>query len=397
MSEQRSSDAGEAARAPAGDSAPATAREPLEESAEPTEPAEIGQPDFRCPTCGAATTWDPASDALACDYCGARTSVPRADGQVQERALADAGAAARGLGLEQRALRCGECAATVVLDQAATATHCVFCGSASVLPQAANRNVLRPESVIPLGVCRETAAAGFRRWRTGLWFRPGALKRLERFDAIGVYVPYWAFDAAVHSKWSADAGHYYYETRMVPVRVGGRMRLQSQRVRKVRWVPAWGQRDDAYDDYLINASRGLPEPLVAKLGGFDTRALVPYRPEYLAGWRAEEYQLDLENAWQAARSSIQALQEQRCAGDVPGDTHRRLAVHSDIGEVRWKHVLLPVWSLRYEFGGKPYSVLIHGQTGRVVGKAPWSAAKIVLALLAAVAAIALALALAALT
>ena len=265
------------------------------------------------------------------------------------------------------------------------------------MPQAANRNVLRPESVIPLGVCRDTAAAGFRRWLAGLWFRPGALKQLQRFDAVGVYVPYWSFDAAVHSEWSADAGHYYYVTRTVPVRVGGRMQLQTQRVRQVRWVPAWGKRDDAYDDYLVNASRGLSEPLVAKLGGFDTRALVPYRPEYLAGWRAEEYQLDLESAWQAARRSIQALQEQRCAGDVPGDTHRRLAVHSDIGEVRWKHVLLPIWSLRYEFGGKPYSVLIHGQTGRVVGKAPWSAAKILLALLVAGAAIALAIAVAALT
>ena len=82
MSEQRTSDAGEAGRAPAGEPAPETA----EESAE-----EVGKPDFRCPSCGAATTWDPASDALACDYCGARTSVPRADGEVRERPLADAG------------------------------------------------------------------------------------------------------------------------------------------------------------------------------------------------------------------------------------------------------------------------------------------------------------------
>jgi DNA-directed RNA polymerase subunit RPC12/RpoP len=351
----------------------------------PADGDEVGKPDFRCPSCGAATTWDPASDALACDHCGERRAVPRVRAEIREHALSEAGESARGTGLDQRALRCRECGATIALDAAATAADCVFCGSAAVLPQEANRNLLRPESVIPLAVCRDTASRGFRRWLERLWFRPGALKRLERFDAVGVYVPYWTFDARVHSEWSADAGHYYYVTRVVPVRVGGRTVMRPQQVRQVRWVPAWGRRDDAYDDLLIHASRGLSEPLVKRLGGFDTGALVPYRPEYLAGWRAEEYQLDLEDAWKEARRTIEELQRQRCAGDVPGDTQRRLAVHTDIREVRFKHVLLPIWSLRYEFRGRPYAVLIHGQTGRVVGKAPFSFAKIALALVAALA------------
>jgi len=46
--------------------------------------------------------------------------------------------------------------------------------------------------------------------------------------------------------------------------------------------------------------------------------------------------------------------------------------------VRWKHVFLPVWSLQYRFREKTYTVLVHGQTGRVVGKAPISWAKIAL-------------------
>ena len=28
----------------------------------------------------------------------------------------------------------------------------------------------------------------------------------------GVYVPYWTFDADVTSRWTADAGYYYYVT-----------------------------------------------------------------------------------------------------------------------------------------------------------------------------------------
>ena len=334
---------------------------------------------FPCENCGAPTTWDPDHDALACAHCGTRREVPRAEGSILERPLADAGEAARGLGLATRSLACRTCGAVVALGSEATAAHCVFCGSASVLAQDSNRNALRPESLIPLDVGRAEVEKGFRRWLRGLWFRPSALKRLKRFDAVGLYVPYWTFDAAVHSDWSADAGHYYYVTTMVPVMRNGKMTMQPRQERRIRWEPAWGKRDDTYDDLLLNASRGVPSELAVRLGGFDTRQLVPYRPEYLAGWRAEEYQLDLEQAWEAARARIVEMQEARCAGDVPGDTHRNLRADHDISGVRWKHVLLPMWSLTYDFRGTSYTVLVHGQTGRVHGRAPWSVVKILAA------------------
>jgi DNA-directed RNA polymerase subunit RPC12/RpoP len=351
-----------------------------------TSPTPASTPDqpgtgFRCNNCGATLAWDPDADALACEHCGTRIQVPRADGAIVERALDDVGSAARGLGLELRALRCGTCGATVALDGAATAEACVFCGSANVLAQQHNRNALRPESVVPLDVGRAVVEQNFRAWLRGLWFRPNALRKVARFDAVGVYVPYWTFDARVHSDWSADAGHYYYVTEMVPVVRNGRTSLQPRQVRKVRWVPAWGQRDDAFDDLLVHASRGLPEELVSELGGFDTKALVPYRPEYLAGWRAEEYQVDLDSAWKLARERMIETQIGRCSGDVPGDTQRNLRVSNRFDDVRWKHVLLPMWSLTYGFGGKRYAVLIHGQNGRVHGDAPLSWVKILLLVL----------------
>ncbi len=320
--------------------------------------------------------WDPDADALACAHCGSTIPVPRALGEIVERPLAEAGEAMRGLGIAKRALRCNNCGATVALDEVATAKACVFCGSSNVLAQDSNRNALRPESLIPLDVGRATVEKNFRAWIDSLWFRPSALKRVRSFDAIGVYVPYWTFDARVHSDWSADAGYYYYVTQMVPVMVNGRMTMRAQQVRKIRWVPAWGNRNDAYDDVLVHASKGVSEQLAAKLGTFDTRALVPYRPEYLAGWRAEEYQLDLENGWHVARDFIVRAQEKRCSGDVPGDTQRELRVTNDIADVRWKHILLPIWSLNYTYQGKPYAVLVHGQTGKVHGDAPLSWLKI---------------------
>ena len=331
---------------------------------------------FRCPSCGAETTWDPDQDALVCGHCETRVSVPRAEGTIVERTFAEVGEAARGLGLARRASRCKKCGAATSYDEVATSAACPFCGSSQVLEQEANRNALRPESLVPLDVGRATVEREFRAWLRRLWFRPSALRDLRDVRATGLYVPFWTFDCDVHSEWSADAGHYYYVPEVYTTFVNGRPVVRTRMVQKIRWVPAWGKRDDRFDDLQVDASRGVPAELAAKLGAYDCKALVPYRPEYLAGWRAEEYAIDLEEGWKRAVARVESIQRERCSGDVPGDTQRDLRVANTIRDVRWKHVLLPMWSLAYTWKGKTFPVLIHGQTGRVVGEAPYSWAKI---------------------
>ena len=357
-------------------------------AADAPEAAALGrQRQFACRNCGAETTWDPVDDALACAHCGTKVPVPRADARIVERALADAGSAARGFGVETRTATCGSCGAKVAYEGLTTAVECAFCGSPAVLEEESHRNPLRPESVIPLDVCAAKVEAAFKKWIGGLWLRPSALQHTKRFDAIGVYVPAWTFDATVDSEWSADAGWYYTVMEPRPTMVNGRMQVRMVPVQKVRWEPAWGRRHDVYDDVLVPASRGIPEALAQKLGGYDLKSLVPYRPEYLAGWRAEEYAVDLEGGWKKALDEIVAQQERRCSGDVPGDTQQNLRVHNVVSGVRWKLCLLPVWTLTYRFGGKPYTVLIHGQSARIVGHAPWSPWKIAALVLACLAAL----------
>ena len=340
------------------------------------EPGDSRRIEFPCDQCGADMSWDPKVDALSCEFCGNRTEVPRAEGTIVELSLDEAPSAERGLGRELRVARCGNCDARVTFEGTETSDICVYCGSPNVLAQEANRNAIRPESLVPIDVGKAQVEENFRRWIKGLWFRPNALKKAKKHQAVGIYVPYWTFDARVHSDWSADAGYYYWVNETYTTTVNGKRVTRTRRVRKTRWRPAWGSRDDVYDDLLIHASHGQPASLVDKLGSFDTTELVPYAPEYLAGWRAEEYSVELEDGWDAGQARIAEVQEGRCAGDVPGDTHRFLRVQNRISGVRWKHVLLPIWSLQYRFGGKIYTVLVHGQTGRVVGQAPWSWVKI---------------------
>jgi len=354
-----------------------------EEQAPATSDSNASQ-QFRCPNCMAEMRFDAAAQQMTCDHCGHKLEIQRQEGQqtIVEYNLEQGLAAAsqRGLGTEVRTTTCKECGATVSYPPTVTATACDFCGSSHVLSQDANRNLIRPESVVPFKIDNAEAAKRFSGWLKKLWFRPSDLKDRAKVTEIkGVYIPYWTFDAQVASSWTAEAGYYYYETEYVEEEDSdGNIVERERQVQKTRWEPAWGSRHDTFDDVLVCASKGLPERLADRIKTFNTTELKPYDPAFLAGWKAEEYAVDLNDAWKKAVVVMEHQQERRCAGDVPGDTHRFLNVTNHFSDETFKHVLLPLWISAYRYGDKVFRFLVNGQTGEVVGKAPWSVVKILL-------------------
>jgi DNA-directed RNA polymerase subunit RPC12/RpoP len=346
-------------------------------------PTEVKAKRFKCDQCSAEMTFDAASQKLKCAFCGFVKDVPPGEsgGAIVEHSIFEGLAAApRGFGAEgTRTNRCQECGANVVFPSNVTATRCTFCGSARVLEQSENQSALRPESLLAFSVDKKAANDHFARWLGKLWFRPNDLKQLARVQELnGVYVPFWTFDADVDSRWTAEAGYHYYTEEEYTTQEQGRTVTKTRQVQHTRWERAWGQRNDHYDDVLVCASKGLPAELAARLHTFDTERLVPYSPGFLAGWRAEEYAIDLQGGFSTAKDVMAGSQEKRCASDVPGDTQRNLRVNNTFSRVTFKHVLLPVWIAAYRYHDKVYRFLVNGQTGEVVGKAPWSWIKITL-------------------
>ena len=344
------------------------------------EHAQVASRGFRCPSCSAPDMrFDAEQQLMLCDHCGHLLQPPKSEGSAAiveydlEQGLAQA---ARGLGTAEprRTAACEECGAKVSFAGKATTGCCDFCGSQRLLEQAADTTLIRPESLVPFKIAQNKASALFREWIKGLWFRPSDLKHKAKMTEIqGVYVPYWTFDAHVESEWTAEAGYHYYETEYYEDEEG---KERERKVLRTRWEPAWGGREDDFDDVLACASKGLPVALADRLTTFDTRALQPYQPEFLSGWKAEEYALELNEAWKHAVGKMERQQDSRCAGDVPGDTQRFLNVTNRFSEETFKHVLLPIWISAYRYKDQVYRFLVNGQSGEVQGKAPWSWPKI---------------------
>lgn len=205
-------------------------------------------------------------------------------------------------------------------------------------------------------------------WLGSLWFAPNGLQDYARKGRKmqGVYVPYWTFDADTKSAYSGERGTVYYETQTV-MRNGKAERVQ---VAKIRWRRVQGRVARFFDDVLVLASTSLPKTYTDNLEPWDLPALVPYSPQYLAGFRAEGYAVDLEQGYEEARQKMARQIERDVRFDIGGDQQRIHALDTDISDVTFKHILLPVWLAAYKYRGKTYRFVVNGRTGRVQGERP---------------------------
>jgi len=343
------------------------------------------QKRFSCPACGAEAHWNPGKKALVCAYCG--TTAPadaelNAAGEevikehdlvVAMRAIPDS---RRGWEAAKTSVRCQSCQAISVFDAERVSQRCDFCGSNALVPYEEIKEAFRPESLLPMKVSETAVRDSIRKWYGSRWFAPNKLKSSALTDTVrGLYIPYWTFDAQVHADWDAESGYYYYVTETYRDANG---HTKTRQVRKIRWQHSSGSVDHFFDDELICASRGVNPQMLRKVEPFPTEALVGYKSGFLAGWVVERYQIDLIKAAETARQQMNEKIIRMCASRVPGDTHRNLQVRPDYSGQTFKHILVPIWLLTYNFGARSFQVLVNGFTGATAGTYPKSWIKITL-------------------
>ncbi len=301
-----------------------------------------------------------------------------AKGAVQELDLVSALNAIpeseRGWETATRSVKCQSCQAISVFKPERVAQNCDFCGSPALVPYDEIKAPIRPESVLPFQLSQGDVREKVHRWYRSRWFAPNRFKSRAFTDTIhGVYLPYWTFDAQVAATWTAEAGHYYYTTETYRDSKGN---SQTRQVQHTRWEYASGALEHFFDDELVPASRGVPANLLRRIEPFPTKDLAPYDAGYVSGWVVEQYQIDLVAAARHSRETMDEKLRALCAAQIPGDTHRNLQVQADYSAQTFKHVLLPIWLLSYQYGGKTYRIVANGFTGALAGKYPKSWIKI---------------------
>lgn len=346
----------------------------------PAEPLE--EHHYPCPQCGADMRFDPGLQALVCDHCGHTQPVDESAPAPELRELDYEAALAARLPEaemeETRVTSCPGCGAQIQFPPESHATTCPFCGTPVVLDTGAHRQI-KPRGLVPFALDEDAARKAMTDWLGRLWFAPNGLQQYARKGRrmTGIYTPWWTFDADTESRYTGARGDAYYVTRTV-MRDG---KSSNVRERRIRWTPVSGRVRRFFDDVLVLASKSLPRRYTEGLEPWDLSGLMPYRPDYLAGFGAESYTVGLEEGFGLGRQKMDKVILRDVRFDIGGDAQRVTSVKTSYRDVTFKHVLLPVWTAVYKYRGKTYRFVVNGQTGRVQGERPWSWVKITFAVL----------------
>jgi hypothetical protein len=278
---------------------------------------------------------------------------------------------------EIRSVTCESCGAQLIFDTHTKAQFCTYCGSSHIQEQSVEKTI-PPAYLVPFSIASAQAYEAFKTWLTSRWFAPNDLKQSYKNNRlIGTYVPYWTYDAETYSHYTAQRGDHYYVTKTRTVNG----KTETYQEQHTRWTNVSGAYDQSYDDILVCASSKIERSLATKIQGFDQQRLVSYLPDYLSGFLAERYSIDLKDGWELGRQIIDDRLNSEIRSTIGGDEIRLLNIHSEYDNVTFKHLLLPLWLSSYTYKQKLYHFMINGQSGAVSGEYPKSPLKIALAIL----------------
>lgn len=275
---------------------------------------------------------------------------------------------------------------------AAVSAACSYCGSQLV---DAERAALAFDRVAPFRLPKRAAEDKLREHlHTSYWapeeIRKGARQgRVRAHNLRGALVPFYVYSANVRGSYGARIGVDWYRTKEKRDKEG---KKRVEVIRETEWFDLRGTFVDALDDHLVEASVGLSEKEAGALQPFDLGRANGYDARLLSGWEAEVPSRPRAEVDADAHDRLHALAKQRLQSrGLPGDHRRIRRFSAEVSLTTSELTLLPVWIASYRYHGRVWRLLVNGQTGRCVGRAPISSAKVSVAIALAAALVVLAL------
>jgi DNA-directed RNA polymerase subunit RPC12/RpoP len=337
---------------------------------------------YPCSSCGADLLFEPQGGFLTCPYCGHKEAIPETDERVEEQSferhlhvrldqlstLAD----------DALEVKCQSCGAKSIFTPPQVAGICEFCGVQIVAQPKSADPIVAPGGVLPFRITQQRAGSDLKEWLSSRWFAPGGLKRFAQPEAIhGIYLPFWTYDTNTNTQYEGQRGDHYWETETYhETDSQGRQVSRTRQVRHTRWHSVSGTVDNSFDDVLIPATQLLSQNRLTALEPWDLNELKPYDPAFLSGFKAQRYQVDLDQGFDNAKQIIAPAIQQTVRNDIGGDEQRIDNLATQYFNVTFKHLLLPVYAGAYRYNGKLFQILVNGRTGEIQGDRPYSFWKI---------------------
>lgn len=327
---------------------------------------------IKCHACGGSVSYSPENQDLMCDSCGNHqpldhTPVPVVENDYLQYANSQDHLKPTAPVIAN--VHCKSCGAETTFPENATAFKCAFCGTPIVVQNSTERRSWQPEYILPFQIGKRKSRESFLKWIDDLWFAPNDLKAMLRLDAEtkGMFLPYWTFDSNTFTFYTGKRG--------------------DGSGKKIRWSTRSGTVEMFFDDVMIPASSTLPKKIAKAFKNWDIQNYVAYDEQFILGFQMQLYQRDFVECYPEAKEDMKRMIESEVRRAIGGDHQVITSLNIDYQNVKFKHILLPLWISAFKYNNKNYIFAVNGRTGEVAGERPWSAWKIFFASVLAIAAI----------
>lgn len=315
-----------------------------------------------CKNCATPLVFDPLSQKVVCPTCGSSWYAEEVESEEKKYKTEKPVSRSEVFGVEEGVkdefldcyvYTCGSCGGEININGSEVSTKCIYCGSSSVVFSRISREKA-PEFIIPFKISRDQALNLIRhRFSRGM-FIPKEVKNFEPTAVRGIYIPFWLVDAK------------HYESDIV----SGRVKTSKYNTTTYYYGKSGKM---SIRNMPVDASLMLSDESSQRLEPFDFSDIKPFDEDYLLGFYSNISDIRVKALKDAVRSRITDAYREHVFSSVKGSDKKLVFYNSTtLIDQDLRYVLLPVWFVTYNFKGRHNTIMVNGQTGKLVCGIPWN-------------------------
>ena len=302
-----------------------------------------------CRSCAGKLIFNPATQKLECAQCG---------NSYRPEDVEDFNSGLDTRYYDTRVYTCPQCGAEVITSDTEVSTFCVYCGNPAIVFSRISKEC-RPDGIVPFKVTKEEAIKNIKKRFLNNPIVPKEIKaKCTPENLRGIYVPYWIINAD------------FTEADFISGRVKKGKNSETEYFSRAG--------DVKFKNIPIDGSNSLNDDISRKLEPFYLEDSKAFDEDYLNGFYSSASDLSLKDLRNSAAIRCHKLYEDEIVKTVTKASDVKI-----LDSIYWVdihddpvYMMMPVWFFTFKYQDKPYTVLVNGQSGKVVGTMPWQKKKI---------------------
>ena len=247
---------------------------------------------------------------------------------------------------------CNSCGGEIIVNGTEGSGKCIYCGSSSVVFSRTSREKA-PKLIIPFSITREEALQKIKKAFKGHFFIPKEIRNFKPDQVRGIYVPYWLVNGR------------HIEADIVSCKLGygdDSKSLSCGRAGSIKLT-----------NLPVDGSRILSDQSSQTLEPFNLSEIKEFHESYLLGFYSNVSDVRYKDIQEVAEVRASVAFYEQVVESMPGHDVKLVDSSKEtvIDKRALYYAMFPVWFVTYNYQGKHNTIMVNGQTGKVVSGTPW--------------------------